>query len=102
MRQAMRASEAIAITRTFEQVIPLAEADPSALDAYDIPMAARMLGEINGVPPQILRSAQDIAARADQRAQAQQQAAIVQAAPQISAAAKNVTQMQAAGGRPQV
>jgi hypothetical protein len=33
---------------------------------------------------------------------AQQQAAIVQAAPQISAAAKNVTQMQAAGGRPQV
>lgn len=102
MRQAMRASEAIAITRTFSQVIPLAEADPSALDAYDIPGAARMLGEINGVPPQILRSAQDIAARQEQRAAAQQQQAIVQAAPQVSAAAANLTKMQAAGGRPQL
>jgi hypothetical protein len=102
MRQAMRASEAIAITRTFEQVIPLAEADPSALDAFDIPAAARELGEINGMPAKLLRSVEDIAARAEQRSQQAQTAAIVQAAPQVSAAAANLTKMQAAGGRPQL
>lgn len=102
MRQAMRASEAIAITRTFEQVIPLAEADPSALDAYDVPAAARLLGEINGVPPQIMRDVKDMQARTANRQQQAQQQAIVEAAPQVSAAAKNITLMQAAGGRPQV
>jgi hypothetical protein len=100
MRQAMRASEAIAITRTLEQVLPLAESDPSALDAFESPaIIARELGEINGMPAKLLKSVEDIRARGEERAQQSQVAAAVEAAPQVSAAAANLTKMQANGGR---
>lgn len=102
MRQAMRASDAIAITRTFESVLPLADADPSVLDAFDIPLAARELAEINGVPAKILRDVEEIKARQEQRDQQQQLASMVEAAPAVSSAAANLTKMQAAGGRPQL
>jgi hypothetical protein len=103
MRQAMRASEAIAITRTLEQVLPLAESDPSVLDAFvSTAIIARELGEINGMPAKLLNSLEDIQARGADRAQQSQVAAAVQAAPQVSAAAANLAKMQANGGRPVV
>jgi hypothetical protein len=103
MRQAMRASEAIAITRTLEQVLPLAEADPSVLDAFEsTAVIARELGEINGMPAKLLKSVEDIQAKAEERNQQSQVAAAVEAAPQISAAAANISKMQANGGRPVV
>jgi hypothetical protein len=100
MRQAMRASDAIAITRTFEAVLPLAESDQSVLDAFDLPATARELAEINGVPAKLLKSVEDMKASADQRAQQTQAAQLVQAAPAVSAAAANLTKLQANGGRP--
>lgn len=103
MRQAMRASEAIAITRTLEQVLPLAQEDPSVLDVFQsLALVARELAEINGVPAKLLNDLETIMAIKEQRTQQANAAAAVQAAPQISAAARNLTQMQAAGGRPQV
>lgn len=103
MRQAMRASEGIAITRTLEQVLPLVQEDPSALDAFaSAAEIAHELGEINGMPAKLLRSMQDIEASKAQRAQQANLQAAVQAAPQLSQAAANLTKMQAAGGRPQV
>lgn len=102
MRQAMRASEAIAITRTFEAVLPLSEADPSVLDTFDLPAAARELAEIHGVPSKILRDIEDVKARQEDRAQQQQMQSLVDAAPAVSQAAANLTKMQAAGGRPQL
>lgn len=102
-RQAMRASEAIAITRTLEQVIPMANVDPSALDAFpSFALISRELGEINGMPAHLLLSVEEIMAKKQERDQQQNVAGAVQAAPQIAAAARNITQMQAAGGRPQV
>jgi hypothetical protein len=102
-RQAMRASEAIAITRTLEQVIPMANVDPSALDAFpSFALISRELGEINGMPAKLLLSVEEILAKKEARDQQQNIAGAVQAAPQIAAAARNITQMQAAGGRPQV
>lgn len=102
MRRAMRASDGIAITRTFEAVIPMAEADPSVLDAFDMPSAAKELAEINGMPAKLILDDEQIQARGEQRAQQQQLQGVVEAAPAISAAAANLTKMQAAGGRPQV
>jgi hypothetical protein len=103
MRQAMRASEAIAITRSLEQILPLAQEDPSVLDVFQsLALVARELCEINGVPAKLLNDMGTIVALKDQRTQQANAAAAVQAAPQISAAAKNLTQMQAAGGRPQI
>lgn len=100
MRQAMRASEGIAITRTMEAIIPMANIDQSVLDAFDLTAAARKLGEVYGVPPDILRSPEDIAKLGQQRQLQQNAAAAVQAAPQVSAAAANMAKMQANAGAP--
>ena len=98
MRKAMRASDAIAITRTLEAAIPLAQIDPSALDAFDIPKTMRELAEINGYPAEAMRSLEDVAAKQEERANQQQVQSLVEAAPQVSAAAANLARMQAAGG----
>lgn len=103
MRRAMRASEGIAITRSLEQLLPLAQEDPSVLDVFQsLALVGHELCEINGVPAKLLNDLETIMALKAQRAQEANAAAAVQAAPQISAAARNLTQMQAAGGRPQV
>lgn len=100
MRQAMRASEGIAITRTLEAVLPMAEADPTVLDSFDLPEMARTLGEVNGVPAKCLKDAEAVRAKQEARAQQQEMAAMVEAAPAVSAAAANLTKMQANAGRP--
>jgi hypothetical protein len=98
MRRAMRASEAIAITRTLESVIPLAQVDQSVLDSYDLNEMARELGEINGVPAKCLRDAEAIKAMKDQRATDAQAQQLLEAAPVVSQTAANLAKMQAAGG----
>ena len=98
MRKAMRASEAIAITRTLEAAIPLAQIDPSALDAFDIPKTMRELAEINGYPASAMRSEEDIEAMNEERAGQQQAAQLLEAAPALSQTAANLARMQAAGG----
>lgn len=100
MRKAMRASDGIAIARTFEAVLPLAQADATVLDGFDLPMAARELAEINGVPAKILVDLEELQAKKEQRAQQEQLAQLVQAAPAVSSAAANLTKMQANAGRP--
>jgi len=102
MRRAMRASDGIAITRTFEAVLPMSQADPAVLDAFDIPASARELAEINGMPAKLLRDPKAIKAMQDQRAQAQEMQSLVEAAPAVSQAAANLTKFQAAGGIPQL
>jgi hypothetical protein len=101
-RKAMRASEGIAITRTLESIIPMAQVDQTVLDAYDLPEMARELGEINGLPAKCLRDAKDIAALKEQRANEQEAAQLMQAAPVISETAKNLVQLQQSRGVPQV
>lgn len=98
MRRAMRASDAIAITRTLESVIPMAQVDPSVLDAYDLPEMARELGDINGVPAKCLRDAEAILAMKDKRATDAQAAQLLEAAPVVSQTAANLAKMQSAGG----
>lgn len=102
MRKAMRASEGIAITRTFEAVLPLAQVDPSVLDAFDLSMSSRELAEIYGFPAKGMRSIEDAKALAEGRQQQQELQNMVEAAPAVSAAAMNLTKMQAAGGAPQL
>lgn len=98
MRRAMRASDAIAITRTLESAVPLAQIDPSALDAFDIQASMRELAEINGYPTKALRSVEDVAAMKEQRSTQQDASALLEAAPAMSQTAANLAKMQAAGG----
>jgi hypothetical protein len=97
-RKAMRASEAIAITRTFEAVLPLAEQDPSIMDTFDLDAAVREIADIQGVPAKILRDVEQVKEMREGRKQQQELAQAVEAAPALSSAAANLTKMQANGG----
>jgi hypothetical protein len=100
MSRAMRASDGVAIIRTLEAVTPLAQIDPSVLDRYKLDEAAAQIGEIYGVPPSIMRSAEDAAAMKEGRAEQAQAQQLLDAAPSVSAAAANLTKMQANLGGP--
>lgn len=98
MRRAMRSSDAIAITRTLEAVLPLAETDPSVLDPFDLEAASREIAEINGVPAKVMRSPEAVQAMREGRQQQQELTAAIEAAPAVSAAAANLAKLQASGG----
>jgi hypothetical protein len=98
MRKAMRSSEAIAINRTLESVMPLAQVDPSVLDAFDMNEISRELAEINGMPAKCLRDPEELKALKDQRAGQAEAAQLLEAAPVVSETVKNLAQAQAAGG----
>lgn len=100
MSKAMRAGDGVAIMRTLEAVTPLAQVDPTVLDAYDLPALARELGEINGVPAKAMRSAEDVERRAADREQAAQMHQLVDAAPSVTAAASNLVKLQRNAGVP--
>lgn len=102
MRKAMRASEALAIVRTLEAVAPMAQVKPEILDVFDAEAVARELADINGMPAKTLRSPEYVKAMNEARAQQQEAAALLEAAPVVSETAANLTKMQAAGGRPQL
>lgn len=97
-RKAMRTGEAIAIARTLEAVLPLAEQQPEILDNYDLDEAAREIGEINGVPAKVMRDVKAVEARREGRQQQQELSQAIEAAPAVSAAAANMAKLQAAGG----
>lgn len=98
MRKAMRASEAIAIARTMEQIAPMAQVDPSVLDVFDMHLAAREIADIQGVPAKIMREVEQIEAMKEQRAGEQEAAQLLAAAPVVSDTAANLAKLQAAGG----
>lgn len=98
MRRAMRSSEAIAITRTLEQIIPLAQVDNSVLDIYDLDACGRELGEINGMPAKCIRDAEQVKAMKEGRASQQQAEQLLNAAPAVSQTIANMAKFQAAGG----
>lgn len=98
MRKAMRSSDAIAINRTLESVMPLAQVDPSVLDSFDMQEIARELGEINGIPAKCLRDADQMKALKEQRASEAEASQLLEAAPVVSQSIKNMAQAQAAGG----
>ncbi len=100
MAKAMRASEGVAIIRTLESVTALAQVRPDVLDTFDLDEAARELADINGVPAKIVREREAVRAMKEDRAQQEQAAALLQAAPVATEAAKNLIGLQKAYGQP--
>jgi hypothetical protein len=100
MNRAMRAGEGAAIVRTLESAIPLAQVDPAALDSIKVPESVAALAEINGMPAELRRSADEIKAMRDGRAQQAQAAALLEAAPVVSQTAANLSKLQQTGGMP--
>lgn len=98
LNRLMRSEEGASMMRWLEQMVPMAQVDPSALDVVDTEAWGRELAEINGVPMKVLLSPDAVAAKREGRAQAQQVEQMVAAAPaaaDASQAVRNIVEAQA-------
>jgi len=91
-----RAGELIGIQRTLETVGPLAQADPTILDNFDMDEITKLAQEINGAPKKILRKPEEIQAIRDQRSQQMQAQQALAAAQQAGQAAASFSKGQPA------
>lgn len=98
LTQAQKAGDGVAILNTFQAITPLAQIDPTVLDAFDLRESAKILAEANGYPAKGLKTKEqreaDDVAKAEQ-AQLQQ---LLAAAPVAAGAAKDFAQAQALAG----
>ena len=92
MSRMQRAEELVGVQRTMELLAPFAQMDPSILDVFDGDKLAQLTAEVSGVPTPVMRSPEVIAQIRQQRAQAEQEAAMVQAAQPIAGAMKDAAQ----------
>jgi hypothetical protein len=92
MSRMQRAEELVGVQRTMELLAPFAQMDPTVLDVFDKDQLARLTAEVSGVPTPILRSPDAVAEIRAQRAQAEADAAMVQAAQPIAGAMKDAAQ----------
>jgi hypothetical protein len=89
----MRADELKGILQTIQAICTeLAPVAMEALDVIDIDEVVRQVVELTGAPSCILRSAEDIQARRDARAQAQQSQSTLLAQSEVSKTAKATAQ----------
>lgn len=89
LARAMRAQDALAITRTFE-ILPAAIAiDKNAAYVLDVTESVREVAEINGVPARLIRDSKAVQAIVQANEQAENQTNAVAMAPELSQAALN-------------
>ena len=93
LSRAMKSEEGVGILRTLEMVQPIAAVDPSVMDNFDFDEITRVLADVNGVPQRILKTADNIEAERESRAQQQQLQGALQAAPQAADAALKISQI---------
>lgn len=90
-----RADEGVAIMRTIEAIVPLAQIDPRAARRINADKALQHLAEINGAPPDILRSDDELAAMDEQEQEAIDTQQMIDAAPVAANSAKALMEAQA-------
>jgi hypothetical protein len=98
LNRSQRAEEGVAILRTLESVVPLAQIDPSVMMIFNPEMIARELAEINGVPAKILRSKEEVEAMKAQQAEQAEMQSLLQAAPIAANSAKTLAETAALSG----
>ena len=86
---AQKAGAGIAIMNTLQAIGPLAQVDPRVMLRFNLDKAGEMLGRINGVPEEIIRSDDEVDEMAEQTQQAQQAQQLLAAAPVAASAAKD-------------
>ena len=90
-----RADEGVAIMRTIEAIVPLAQIDPRAARRINADKALQHLAEINGAPPDILRSDEELAAMDEAEQEAIDTQTLIEAAPVAANSAKALMEAQA-------
>lgn len=92
LTMAMRANEGTAIMQTFQAFGELAGIDPSVMDLLNLDKTGKRIAEINGFPADCYNSDDELEEARNARAKQTAAAAVTQAAPQLSVAAKNLGQ----------
>lgn len=96
VKQSVMASQGVGLLRTIEALTPLAKVDPTVFDVFDPDEIGPGLADINGVPAKWIRTPEKIAAVRDGRKQALQAQQVIDGAPAISGAIKDIADAQAA------
>jgi hypothetical protein len=99
LTRAMRAQDGTAIMNTIQAIGTMANLDKSVLNLLDFVDAGRELAMINGCPPKLLRTNDQITELMQHQADQAQQQQALQSAPQVSMAAKNLSQAQLASAQ---
>lgn len=94
-----QASEADAITRTINTMIPFIQTDPTLMDAIDGEAAFARVAVTNGVPATIMRTADQVKAIKEQRAQQQQLQQTADIMQQASQAQVNIAKANSLEGQ---
>jgi len=89
-----KAEEALGVERTIQSMLPLAQIDPSILERVDWGEYADLMREANGAPAKLFKTKEEMQAIEQQKAQAAQMQQLMQAAPQVAGAIKDVAQAQ--------
>lgn len=91
MAQAQKAAGLAGVERFMNDMSQQAEAFPEVRDKIDIDQYAEIVGDMTSVPPQLIRSADQVAQIRQSRAKAQQQQQQAEQAVQRTQAAKNLS-----------
>lgn len=94
LARAAKMEEGVATERTVQALLLLAQIDPSILGGVNWMEYAEIMREANGAPSRLFKSKEQMEAekQAEQQAMAMQQ--MVQAAPQVAGAVKDIAQAQ--------
>lgn len=98
LNRMQRASESTGIMQTFEQLTPWAQVDPTVFKVFNPQRVAARLAEINGAPYDVLNSADEMEALAEQEAMANQQQMLLEAAPIAGKTALDLARAQQISG----
>jgi hypothetical protein len=97
LAQAQQAVGTNSVDRFVATLGSVAQLKPEVLDKLDADKWADAYSDMLGVDPELVVPSQEVARIRQARAQAQQQAQATETAPQIAQAAKNASQVDAAG-----
>lgn len=96
--RAQRASQSMGMQETFNMAMTAASVDPSILDNIDLGEMLKQTADNNGTPAKVIRSDSEVEELRKQRQAQEQQQSMLEQAPAIAGAAKDIAQAQAISG----
>jgi hypothetical protein len=97
LTRAQRSSQLIGIQETVNMAMTAASVDPSVLDRIDMDKALMQVAEINNTPASIVRSDAETQELRASRQQAEQQQNVIEQAPAMAGAARDIAEAQNVG-----
>lgn len=89
-----RSEDALAAEKTLQSLLPLAQFDPSVVDRIDLKEYGNIVREANGAPQRLFKAEDVLQAEQEAKAQSAQLQQIVDSAPQVAGAIKDISQAQ--------